>query len=321
MALFWATVPSITKAAGTMTKDKKEDGVQQVSSMRLMAEHVVCVMMGFMGGMVGGFAGWFMRQGTWYGATPIIGAAIGFTTFFCITFFIAGPYEYHRRRLTQKFFVPDMDRFRTLHMESFDLYVTVHRSKNVFFSSAMPELLLVEVEAGRREDGAFIAQRNPVKRTCANTSGVFDECFHFVVAPSDDTLRLALYTKGMLGKDLRGTCYLNIMNDILRQGFPQQTSVGVLNIADQEKDTAANFKDPDCLAGSLVVSFAPGATFPSWALRELEERHQIAFQHLRMDQAKLLSTAQEKGGQYGTWVTRGVEKEDAHSASGAPAHV
>lgn len=271
----------------------------------LMVGYILCVLMGMVGGMVGGFSGWLLRPGVWYGATPIAAAGVGFVLFFAATFAIAGPGQYHYRKLKHKLHLVDKNRFDLLQLQSFDLYVTVHRAKNIRQPDIVDNDLFVEVEVGRYTDGIFTRTRNPVKSTCASASGVFEECFHFVVAPTDDTIGFGIVTRDVFVGDAFAKGDVSIMNEVLGQGFPQQKTVGLKKVGGNALAGKGIHKDPDHLAGSLVVSFAPGANFPAWALSELEQQHHVAFQHLRNDQARLLSKVQETGA-YGTFISKGA---------------
>jgi hypothetical protein len=272
-----------------------------------MVGYILCILMGMVGGMVGGFSGWLLRPGVWYGATPIAAAGVGFFLFFGATFAITAPGEYHYRRLKNTFQLPDKDRLKLMQLSSFDLYVTVHRAKNIRQPEIVDNALYADVQVGRMVDGVFKRTKNPTKTTCASVKGVFEECFHFIVSPTDDTINFGIYIQDIFAGEAFAKGDIHIMNDVLGQGFPQQKTVGLKGAGSTGGAPRGVHKDPDHLAGSLVVSFAPGANFPAWALSELEQQHQVAFEHLRTDQTRLLSRVQETGayGAYGTWMTKG----------------
>eukprot|EP00933_Yihiella_yeosuensis_P017824 TRINITY_DN1481_c2_g1_i1.p1 TRINITY_DN1481_c2_g1~~TRINITY_DN1481_c2_g1_i1.p1 ORF type:complete len:305 (-),score=45.83 TRINITY_DN1481_c2_g1_i1:217-1131(-) len=259
----------------------------------------------FIGGLfglgIGGYIGWMLGDGPVVVST----ACAGFALIFGIIFCAAGPYQYHFGNPKSTWKDSDHARANTYGLSEFDLYVTVHRVKNVYNADSFFGLMsavrmnFVEVRTGRlmEDDQVLNVQRNPPKKTCISEQGVFEECFHFVVSPTDDTIRFVLYGQDTFKDELVGICDINLTDEVLGAGFPQKRS---FNMARPAADP--NSKDPGELAGTLIVSFAPGKHLPHGAANAMEKRSGLALQHMRDVQSDLKTQSQSYGN-YGTWAT------------------
>lgn len=259
--------------------------------------YLVSFLMGIVGGVVGGYAGWLLKEGV----VTVGLAGFGFLLFFGVTCALSGPGVYHYGQLSSRLRAPDRDRVRELGHRNFHLYVTVHKVKDLYAAGAFGMLTAlptyVEVMVGRlTEGGKFSVQRNPATATCASASGVFEECFHFVVTPTDDTIRFVLRNRDIganfFSEPVLGECSINITDEAVLQGFPQHSAFGLQRQHDAH--------DPGHHAGTLVISFNPGPDCELPAESHGVDRR-LAQEHRQSTQGLLLSAAGRTG--YGTWAT------------------
>lgn len=263
--------------------------------------------LGLMGAALGGYLGWYFAGS---GLKVIIGAFFGFAINFVIAFSVTGPLQYYLNRMLS-YKDSDLERVRTIGLASFDLYVTVHQVKNIHSTGAFMGLLgqvrnhYVEVKVGRvdEQEKLLSVQRNPVKRTCVNQTGAFEECFHFVISPTDDTVRFILYDQEVFKDMVIAQCDVHITDEVISAGFPQRKTLRMLT---PDVGVEAGLKDMNQLAGNLVVSFSHGADFPEAAIEELQQKSRLAYSRMREAQEQLVSKT-EAYGHYGTWATTGPQ--------------
>jgi len=288
-----------TAAAEDVAVDMVVGKVEKAADQsKLTMGYMLSFVIGIIGGAVGGYAGWLVQDGH----VVISFAVIGFLICSSFTFCVAGPLQHHWAQITG---AGQYDSWRLGNCgvaSSFDLYVTVHRVKNLYAGDAFFGLLstarcnYLEVSVGKimEEQQKLSVQNNPVKRTCVTSSGSFEECLHFVVSPTDDTIKFTLYDQEVFKDAAVGTCEININDEVLASGFPQQSSVNLI------RHTAeVGHQDPGALAGTLIVSFSPGSDFP---LSMLEKRSGLAVKRLRDVQTDLVLKSSNVGN-YGTWAT------------------
>lgn len=291
--------PPPAEAAGLLEADTR-------TPAHVLVGYLLSFLLGLIGAMVGAYTGWLWGEGL----IPIAAAVAGFTLCFSIAFCLLGPGEFHYTRFSSNMKPPEMERVRTLGLLTFELYVTVHRVKNLFTADIIVGLLgadrnsYVEAKVGRLTDGNFSVQRNPVKRTCVQASGVFEETFHFTVSPTDDTIRFLLYDQDIFQDGLVGMCDVNITDQVISQCFPQRKAFRLVH-SGGPANVDVDERDPSELAGTLVASFMPGDDFPAFAAKRAESRRPHAFQRLKSAQTQLLGKL-ESSGQYGTWATMKV---------------
>lgn len=266
--------------------------------------YLVSFLMGIVGGVVGGYAGWLLKEGV----VTVGLAGFGFILFFGVTCALSGPGAYHYGQMSSRLRAPEWDRVRELGHRNFHLYVTVHKVKDLYTAGAFgmlaPLPTYVEVMVGRlTEGGKFSVQRNPATATCASATGTFEECFHFVVTPTDDTIRFVLRNRDIgaevFSEPVLGERSLNITEEAVLQGFLQHRAFG-LQRQPLAGEGAGVAKDPSHLAGTLVVSFTPGADCELPVESHGVDRR-LAQEHLQSTQGLLLSAAGRTG--YGTWAT------------------
>mmetsp|Transcript_102379 Transcript_102379/g.285261 ORF Transcript_102379/g.285261 Transcript_102379/m.285261 type:complete len:298 (-) Transcript_102379:103-996(-) len=97
----------------------------------------------------------------------------------------------------------------------FDLVLTVHEATGVEVQGRMPWMkaeTYIEVVCGS----------NPVKRTCVNADGKFNEQFKLKITPSDDILVVRLKDQDVFGARDVGYVCVDIQKDIIDAGFPWQ---------------------------------------------------------------------------------------------------
>lgn len=262
-----------------------------------------CFLLAMLGALIGGYAGWLYDAGFYV----IAGATAGFLFFGSASFCIAG----HLCSLEDlKAMAVDTERTAMLGLSNFDLYITVHRVKNLYQSGPLMGIMgrvynsWVELKVGKLDhDGSMTAQKNPEKRTCVNPAGLFEECFHFIVSPSDDTIRLLLYSQELFNDEVVGICDINITEQVLQQDFPQRQTFNLLRTHNMIGEDSVDDRDTRQLAGSIVVSFTPGANFPQPNLAVLQSRSRLGYHQRREAQEHLLSQTLRDGTRYGTWAT------------------
>lgn len=270
--------------------------------------YLVSLLMGILGSVVGGYAGWMLKEGSAVTAITVTTGVCGFLLFFGITFALAGPGVYHYGQMTRGRRSPEFDRATELGHSSFHLYVTVHKVKDLYRAGAFgvlaPLPTYVEVLVGRlTEGGKFSVQRKPATATCHSVNGSFEEFFHFVVMPTDDTIKFVVrdrdVTAEVFSEPVLGECSINISDEVVRQGFPQRRAFELQRqqLAGERAGTA---KDLSRVAGTLVVSFAPGEDCQLPVQSNGVDRR-LAHEQLQDAQGLLLSNAGRTG--YGTWAS------------------
>mmetsp|Transcript_155329 Transcript_155329/g.477129 ORF Transcript_155329/g.477129 Transcript_155329/m.477129 type:complete len:312 (+) Transcript_155329:55-990(+) len=293
--------------------------VSEKAHNKAVLGYVVASLLGMLGALVGGYAGYVIKTGTFSmeytrgaGIVPIIAALVGFIIFFVIGLFLLGPGEHVYARFLSRAAMPEsMERFQVTGFSSFDLYVTVHRIKNLFHADPCTGFFgnlaspYVEVVVGRYvdDDRQLSVQRNPPKRTCIASSTSFEECFHFVVSPTDDTIRFIVYDQDAIANHLVGKCDVNITDDVLAAGFPQKKSFKLARGAALDADKSTD-RNPDHHAGSVIVSFAPGTNFPISSVPGLGKKYEFAVQRMQSMTGQLRSEAERSAGQYGSLVSK-----------------
>mmetsp|Transcript_71022 Transcript_71022/g.197286 ORF Transcript_71022/g.197286 Transcript_71022/m.197286 type:complete len:300 (-) Transcript_71022:128-1027(-) len=265
---------------------------------------------GLAGGLVGGYLGWIYDEGL----PPILGGFAGFILMFAVVWAISGPGLYHYARVSAVVAPPELQRLMTTGFRTFDFYVTIHKVQNMYNPDDLIGLvgedsmryLFVEVKVGRLiHDGVtgnsyLSMQVNPKNRTTVQTSGVFEECFHFSASPTDNTIRITLFEQDVFLDSAVGYCDIDITDHVLDQGFPQKKAYKLLRELDQGD---AN-RDAAYFTGCVVVSFAPGGKFPKRAARNIEESHKLEFEHLRSTTGNLMDKTKQDHTAYGTWMAQ-----------------
>lgn len=257
-------------------------------------------LIGIFGSLVGGACGWAMGQGT----QTLIGAGIGFGVFFCFGFMFFGPMQNLVNHVWYYVQPPEALRVWFTGARSFNLYVTVHSIQNVinmegiagFFGKVNDSF--IELKVGREVDeGTFIMSKNPPKRTCVRTDGKFNEVFHFVIQPTDDTLQVTLFDQDVVGESLVGTQLISITEDVLQAGFPQKRGFRLQRVASMFS------LSKHAHAGTAILSFQPGDNFPKQALEKVKKEAPVALK-TSIESRQVLGTKTEKAGSYGTWATQ-----------------
>lgn len=246
------------------------------------------LLFGIVGALGGACVGWLQAMGEG-GMEVIIGASIGFAVFFIIGFFI-GPAKGIADKQYAMMKPPDLNRHMKLHVNptaEIPLMVTVHKTRNISSTEGLMAIFgkkndqFVEIKCGRKVSptAPFFPGGNPPKRTCVSTGGVFEETFLFTVGAKDDTLVIGLYDQDVVGDDFVGEAVLNITNDILEGGFPQQQGFKLIREEGMINTTKKK-------TGTIVVSFAPGEGFPEASLDAIKKRHPIEYRRFENEQKK-----------------------------------
>lgn len=308
-------------------EDGLTDNVNSGTPRNVIVGYILSVIMGCIGAMAGGFVAYIYRVGEIDittgrvqleagGWLPVIGGIVGFASFFSVTWCSSGPGEYHYNWILSTVTPPSASRIKTVGLHSFDIYVTVHRVKNVYNTDPLLGLFgygsnpYVEVMVGRLVDDQqeFMMHRNTTQRTCIARNNAFEECFHFTVSPTDDTIRFILFDQDVFNDDRVGMCDIDITDEVLSLGFPQKKSYKMRRGEGrrggrENMDMAEVQGEANRLAGSIVVSFAPGNNFPIGAGHSIRRAAPSAWQHMQTAQQDLSSKAAKSAGAYGTWAT------------------
>eukprot|EP00397_Hematodinium_sp_SG-2012_P050065 GEMP01058015.1.p1 GENE.GEMP01058015.1~~GEMP01058015.1.p1 ORF type:complete len:280 (+),score=56.53 GEMP01058015.1:318-1157(+) len=251
-----------------------ENNMTFVKVMMILA----VVAMAIVSSLIGGAAGWMVGGGfvnTGFNAGTLIGAIIGLAMGGCLGFFTIGPGRSTLRNQMKWSLPPDADRFKFgLALSSFSIYVTIHEVINVASSEGLLSYLgkkndsFIEMLVGRKlqKDDAFMPNKaTPVKRTCVQISGVFDEVFK--------------------------------LQEIIGEGFPQKKGYklmyqdGFLWGGGMRK------------TGVIIISFDPGEDFPHSLLEQLKRDHPMEFERSKRRKIELLEEGERysmRNTNYGT---------------------
>lgn len=276
---------------------------------------IASIVLGLLGGIVGAYAGF--TQGD--GMITIMGAATGFFMVTCLCC-VCGPVgKYYFGWVYVSCTPPEWQRFQNTGFSTWDLYVTVHRCQNAlnprpnFYGLLVPSFMLpgphlfAQVKVGRelRED-QFLLRSNPAKTTCTSRDQVFEEVFHFIVTPTDDTMRVVVWDQNTFTKRRVGSVDINITKEILEAGFPQNKGFRLLRSShteDDDTDDEEQQVDYRDIGGSIVLSFKPGPNFPQYA--NAKYRANQPYEHLAvyMSNSELVKGVNTNFANYGTWAT------------------
>mmetsp|Transcript_61110 Transcript_61110/g.157587 ORF Transcript_61110/g.157587 Transcript_61110/m.157587 type:complete len:302 (+) Transcript_61110:112-1017(+) len=272
-----------------------------VLPLHVLVGNVVSIMLGLVGALLAAYVIWFFTMwgvgGTKDSMTVFEEAVIGFFLLAGITFVASGSASYYVNKMAAT--CPSASHFWKVGYETFDLYVTVHRAKNVPPPSGCDGFArtqgdhYMEVQCGRLMPGGFFsAQRNPAKRTCVSKKGIFEETFHFIITPTDDNLRFTLYNQYIIADELIGMCDLSIAEKVLNAGFPQKKAY-TLHALHTKTDTKV-IHNPVAAAGTMVVSFVPGDNCP-W-IASVKRNNDLAYDNLQTMQEERKKRFESVGG-------------------------
>mmetsp|Transcript_819 Transcript_819/g.2427 ORF Transcript_819/g.2427 Transcript_819/m.2427 type:complete len:310 (+) Transcript_819:136-1065(+) len=265
------------------------------------------LLMSFLAGMIGGLGGAYLGSIVQDGMVVVGAATVGFFLTFCLAAALTGPLSYAYGQFFAIVAPPDAGRVWAMRgFSSWDLYVTVHLVKNSLVTEGMSGWLTgkqndsyLEVKVGRYVPPDTFKLAQPVKYTCVSHTNVFEESFHFVVSPTDDHLRIALWDQDIFADDMVGMCDINISDQILLAGFPQHKGFRLIR-ATQGLDENA---DMDHLSGTVVLSFRPGGAFPKSVYDRLKSQKPLHYEKLRTENQALMNSTRATAGSYGTWAT------------------
>lgn len=307
---------------------RKEAEVIENAMDQDLPPHVVAgiagaVIFGFLGGIAGAYAGaaYFgvLSTGLPGGGMPVImSAGAGFLMVGGL-FLACGPYGQHHMKLAGNALQPpEWRRFQKTGFSTWDLYVTVHRCQNAynvrqFFGLLMPSFLqagpsyFATVRVGREiDEDIFLLRSNPVKKTCTTKDQVFEEVFHFVVTPTDDTLRVVVWDQGTLIDRRLGSVDINITNQILEAGFPQNKGFRLSRSSYEEGDDSGDEEQEveyQDIAGTIVLSFKPGPNFPRYANARYRSNQPYEHHSVYTSNSELMKGVKTNYPSYGTWAT------------------
>lgn len=266
-----------------------------------------------LGILVGGYIGWLLEGGHFV----LVGCAVGFVAFFFIAFAFSGTIQWLlvRAEVDSPIWMDPGQayaRHQATGLQTWDMHVSIHRVQNLYnahehlpFSGPEIQNCFAEVLVGRlvQNDTYFSLQQNPPMRTCVQTSGVFEESFHVNVTPTDNTVRIVLYSQEILTDKFLGYCDIDITSRIIDEGFPQKEIYNLINSDGNDDNKSTNE-----MAGTVVLSFSPGSNLAHNTTLELESKNRLAFAHMRSVREPIVKNAiAGTYGDYGTWATQGAQ--------------
>eukprot|EP00927_Polykrikos_kofoidii_P059363 TRINITY_DN54526_c0_g1_i1.p1 TRINITY_DN54526_c0_g1~~TRINITY_DN54526_c0_g1_i1.p1 ORF type:complete len:295 (+),score=34.81 TRINITY_DN54526_c0_g1_i1:199-1083(+) len=291
-------------AQNELIEDLTTTGELEYMSLR----YAGALFIAMLGSVVGGYLGWLYDDGIF-----VIFASLGsFIVFLCFGLAAFGIFRNWYNQFRIHMFPASLSRLTTVGLASWDLYVTIHRVYNLYnaallFSTSDSLNYYFDVKVGRylKDTNFFTVQANPVNRTCVQRSGIFEETFHFIVSPTDNTLRVELREQNIFADAHIATADINLTHDVLQKGFPQKKTFKL------HKNEVANAgHNVANQIGNVVLSFTPGKNLPGFTADALHVKRKFAMHHLRNEREKLTKDVEEKSSNYGTWVLQ-ADKGDA----------
>jgi len=183
--------------------------------LRAVLTIAVAVMGAYLFGMIGSMS--------YPGIGAIGGALIGFAFFGILTCCVIGAYKDCLPDINAMFdasaVVPPALSHVMFKHGHFTLIVTVHRVDGLAgtgffaFMSSVPDTY-VSIECGH----------NPIKRTCVKGNLKYEEQFRLQITPSDEHIVVKALDQDIFGAQLLGYLNLDLDEDIVGHGFPQEQS-------------------------------------------------------------------------------------------------
>jgi len=253
-------------------------------AFKLVMQVFGVVLLAILLSLIGGAAGWLVGGGMvskGFNITTLMGSGIGFaigTLLGCFTF---GPGRSAMKSVVKKHMPPDSKRITYgLGMKTFSIYMTIHEIRNVSNSEGILAYFgkqndsYLEVRVGRKlhqKDNFKPNYQTPVKRTCVQQDGKFDEVFKLNIEPRDDTIEVKLMDQDFAGDDTVGTADINISHEIIGEGFPQQKGYKIMH-----KDSVL-WGGTMRKTGVVIISFDMGEDIPSSLVAQLKEQFPMEF--------------------------------------------
>jgi len=247
--------------------------------------------------LLGAAAGWIVGGGMFnkgFNYFTLIGGGSGMVLGAFVGYFTIGPGRQNLWHIVKKNMPPDRTRLSYgLGNTTFSLHMTIHEVRNVASSDGILAWFgkgtdsYAEVRVGRKlhkKDNFTPNILNPVKRTCVEQKGRFEEEFKLVIRPTDDTLEVRLMDQDIAADDTVGTAYIDISKDIIAHGFPQQKGYFLM-----QKDSIL-WGGTLRRTGTILISFNPGDDLPDDLIEDLQEKHPEEFERYRR---RISNTAQQ----------------------------
>lgn len=287
------------------------DALDQALPQNVLLGGFVAVFLGMIGGIAGAYLGFMQADGI----VTIIGAALGFSTVFCLACVCGPPGRYFMQTAGASLTPPEWKRWRATGFSSWDMYVTVHRCQNAFNPREVlgivpafmktPPSNFVTIKVGRELDqDKFLLRSNPVKKTCTSLENIFEEVFHFYVTPTDESMRVTVWDQRCFSTKKLGSVDINLTKEVLEAGFPQNKGFRLLRSAmedgDEDDDDEENVGYND-VAGTIVLSFKPGPSFPQYADANFRSSKPYMHQAVYKSNSELAQGVKSNFANYGTW--------------------
>jgi predicted RNA binding protein YcfA (HicA-like mRNA interferase family) len=283
-----------------------EDVAAEAMPPRVLLGYVFAFLSAIVGAIIGAYSGWLYGEGM----VPIIWSFVGFVVGYVTVWIVGGPLAYHYQKFKLYSVPPSYARLNAVGFTEFDLYVTIHKIQNMYnsldpigiFGSDNALNYYVEVKAGRKlgDGGIFQMLKNAAKRTCTNNGGVFEEMFHFIISPTDNTLRITVKDQDLFDEFDMGYADINITNQIVNQGFPQKRA---FKLTAGKPGQHVVYTDAHHQTGTIIVSFTPGKTFPQHGLNTIAADNKFSMQGMVKERETILSDTKEHYQAYDTFAT------------------
>jgi hypothetical protein len=250
--------------------------------------NLLAIMLGFLGALLASYMMWFfgwdvVKTGLVEDVIILEEVILGFILMASFVFVCSGSAGYYMAGAID--FVTK-DAIMTVQyggVTSFDLYITVHSTKNILGPSGLDGLfrdhgdLFVELKCGRLVSSQFRAHKNGGKATCISPTGVFEEEFHFVVTPTDEIVRFTLKDMNLIGDETLGEVDINIAAEIISD-WPQKKAYRLHAPSRVWSEGGAA-----SICGTLVLSFLPAVDKDTAFVDKLKAGNELAYK--KMDKA------------------------------------
>jgi len=264
--------------------DAPSGGLSFTLVLQLLGVSVIAILLS----LLGAAAGWIAGGGVFskgFNYFTLIGGCSGFILGTLLGYFTIGPGKSQVWKMVKKNMPPDAQRIKLgLGNTKFSIDMSIHEVRNVIGSDGIWSYFgkktdsYVEVRVGRKlgeRDNFTVNPQNPVKRTCIEEKGKFEETFKLTIRPTDDTIEIKLMDQDVAGDDTVGFTFLHISKDIVGEGFPQHKGFKLM-----QKDSIL-WGGTLRRTGVIIVSFSPGENMPQDLVDQLQQQYPMEFERYK----------------------------------------